>query len=80
MLNEMAWLAISLPVQPKDVRWGLGEGFVRANHDPSNLVFMDPALCTGHACKIAFPKLCPQSWKYSIVQNILVCLDCLHWR
>ncbi len=51
MLDKEDQLAISIPVHPKVVRMGCGQGSVWANQDffsdPFSHVFMDLVLCTG---------------------------------
>ncbi len=81
MLDEKSWLANSvyLPIYPKGGWWGWGQGFVRATQVLPQQTYPAKSLWTllcalGHAgIEKSLPHTVPQSWKHSIVQNVLVC-------
>lgn len=82
MLNETAWLAISILVHPKGVRWGWGQGTVQASQvlphpKSSNIVFIWTfnSYTVAHLCwnrKGPSPKCSCRVGSTKIVQDIVV--------
>uniref|UniRef100_A0A4W5PS16 Uncharacterized protein n=1 Tax=Hucho hucho TaxID=62062 RepID=A0A4W5PS16_9TELE len=73
MLGDLPWLAVSVPIYPKGVRWSSGQGSVEAKFFNTNLdkpFLYGPRFVHRGIVMLkqerAFPKMLPQSWKHRI--------------